>query len=62
MIVLARESAKEQGYMEIEKSFISLLKRHSIYMEWRNEVSTYEEVDDLAHSVLPKVFIRIEKV
>lgn len=33
MIVLARESAKEQGYMEIEKSFISLLKRHSIYME-----------------------------
>ena len=33
IIVLARECAKEQGYMEVEKSFISLLKRHSIYVE-----------------------------
>ena len=33
MIVLARKSAKDQGFTEIESSLISLLKRHSIYEE-----------------------------
>lgn len=31
LIVIARESAKGQGFHEIERSFLLLLKRHSIY-------------------------------
>ena len=30
IIVIAREHAKGQGFFEIEKSFLTLLKRHSI--------------------------------
>lgn len=30
LIVVARESAKEQGFTEIEASFLRLLKRHGI--------------------------------
>lgn len=36
IIVVARELAKEQGYTEIEKSFITLLKRLSVYEEMKN--------------------------
>ena len=32
LIIVARESAKEQGFTEIEASFLKLLKRHSIYL------------------------------
>ena len=36
IIVVARELAKGQGYTEIERSFITLLKRHWIYDEVKN--------------------------
>ena len=33
IIIVAREKAKDRGFTEIEKSLISLLKRHSVYEE-----------------------------
>jgi len=36
IIVLARENAKGQGFTEIEHSFITLLKRLSIFIEMEN--------------------------
>lgn len=36
IIVVARELAKGQGFIEIERSFITLLKRHEIYEEVKN--------------------------
>ncbi|MBP5225378.1 MAG: ribonuclease P protein component [Lachnospiraceae bacterium] len=38
LIVVARESAKEQGFTEIEDAFVKLLKRHSVYSEKGIEV------------------------
>ncbi len=37
IIVLARKSAKDQGFTEIEASLISLLRRHSVYEEGSSE-------------------------
>jgi ribonuclease P protein component len=31
IIVIAREGAKGQGFFEIERSFLTLLKRHSVF-------------------------------
>ena len=36
IIVLAREGAKGQGFTEIERSYLTLLKRLSIYQEMEN--------------------------
>ena len=32
IIVIARENAKGQGFTVIERSFLTLLKRHSVYL------------------------------
>ena len=39
MIVVARQGAKGLEFSEMERSFLTLLKRHSIYKNGRTEVS-----------------------
>ena len=39
IIVLARKGAKDQGFTEIESSFIHLLKRHSVYQKEEKDSS-----------------------
>ena len=64
IVVIARTSAKEKSYHEIENALINLGKLHRIYIwnDHRKGSGSYETHPFMDDSLLQKVFIQNEKI